>query len=296
MDTNNPKDRVAAAKPPLHLVPPALKIHVSQAMAYGAFTKGYGPYNWRDTNVRLTVYIAACMRHLESLLDGENAASDSKVHHAAHCAAGCGIILDAMEQGTLIDDRPKAGSASRLLERFTAKKSEAPVPQAKNCTREIGHSGPCNGWPCATALKAQNDACAKKKVYLAGPMRGIKDFNFPAFFEAEEQLRARGYEVFNPARRDAEHYGAGITKIASGSEEEAAAKTGFNIREALGADCDWITKHADMVVFLPGWENSTGCQAEHALAVALHLEIKTLHEMLCNEHDSMFWNELDHKP
>jgi dATP/dGTP diphosphohydrolase/uncharacterized protein DUF4406 len=265
MNTNtiNPKDLLGVTKPQLDLVPSSLIIHVAKAMENGAAK--YGPYNWRDKKVRATIYIAAAQRHLLSLLDGEDFAQDSGVHHAAHAAACMGIILDALECDCLIDDRPTKGNAAAIIERLTVKKPAPATPP-------------------------------KKKVYIAGPMRGIKDFNFPAFFEAEEKLRARGYEVFNPARRDEEHYGAGITKIASGSEEEAAAKTGFNIREALGADCDWITKHADMVVFLPGWENSTGCQAEHALAVALHLEIKTLHEMLCNEDDSMFWNELDHKP
>ena len=50
------------------------------------------------------------------------------------------------------------------------------------------------------------------RLYLAGPMSGIKDFNFPAFNEAAEHLRKLGYEVFNPAEDDVERDGFDPTK------------------------------------------------------------------------------------
>lgn len=112
------------------------------------------------------------------------------------------------------------------------------------------------------------------KIYIAGPMRGISEFNFPAFYAAEEKLRAEGYEPFNPARRDNDHHGTDISKgNETGDEAVAAAQHGFNLREALGADLAYICGEADAIALLPGWENSKGATAERATAIALGLEV-----------------------
>ena len=37
-------------------------------------------------------------------------------------------------------------------------------------------------------------------VYIAGPMTGLPDLNYPAFNAAEEALTAAGHAVLNPAR------------------------------------------------------------------------------------------------
>lgn len=108
------------------------------------------------------------------------------------------------------------------------------------------------------------------KVYVAGPMRGIPEFNFPAFNRAAAHLRALGHEVFNPAERDNERHGTDISKgNASGDEEVAAKQHGFSLRVALAEDADWICREADAIALLPGWESSKGAQAELALGRAL---------------------------
>ena len=112
------------------------------------------------------------------------------------------------------------------------------------------------------------------KIYLAGPMRGIPEFNFPAFSKATFLLRYLGHEVFSPAEQDNKKHGTDISKgNATGSVQQAAAQHGFNLREALGVDLAWICTHADGIALLPGWRNSKGATAEHATAVALGLEV-----------------------
>lgn len=106
------------------------------------------------------------------------------------------------------------------------------------------------------------------KIYLAGPMQGIADFNFPAFHAAAAKLRAEGYEVFSPAEKDIERHGGDIYKNPTGNIQEATSQ-GFSLRQALADDTQFICLEADAIAMLPGWERSNGAQAEHRLAVAL---------------------------
>lgn len=66
----------------------------------------YGAYNWRDISVSAHTYVDAAKRHLDLWFEGQELASDSKVHHLGHALACCAILLDAQECGRLIDDRP----------------------------------------------------------------------------------------------------------------------------------------------------------------------------------------------
>ncbi len=108
-----------------------------------------------------------------------------------------------------------------------------------------------------------------KNVYVAGKMRGVEEFNFPAFDVATEILRDAGYFVFSPAERDR---AAGFDPSGMTGNEDLS-KLGFSLREALAADTQWIAMEADAVYLLDGWENSSGARAEKALAEALGLEV-----------------------
>jgi hypothetical protein len=95
----------------------------------------------------------------------------------------------------------------------------------------------------------------KKKLtaYISGPMTGMPDHGFPAFMEAEKQLKLRGYDVLNPARND------------GGSRDKSWA---FYMR----MDVQHVAK-SDIVVLLNGWERSKGAQLEVAIAERLEIPI-----------------------
>lgn len=106
----DPKALVGVKKVPMYLLPRVAKIE--QAMAHEDGAVKYGPYNWRDNKVKITTYLSAIERHLDALVDGEDYAQDSNIHHAGHIMATCAIILDALSLDMLIDDRPTSGLAA----------------------------------------------------------------------------------------------------------------------------------------------------------------------------------------
>lgn len=122
------------------------------------------------------------------------------------------------------------------------------------------------------------------RIYVAGPMRGIPEFNFPAFAEGSAQLRALGHEVFSPAERDIQKHGKDVSASATGDLADIA-HTGFSLRDALGADTAWICEKADAVALLPGWENSSGAKAEAALGKALGIRVDLIETFIGKKHD-----------
>lgn len=122
---NNPKTVSGMTKVPLHLVPPSAKHFLAAALADGA--KKYGPYNWRNSSISISVYKSACERHLDAFWDGESLAEDSQVHHLAHAMACLALMLDAMTVGRLHDDRPEKGNASALQYEYAAKQSNSAI-------------------------------------------------------------------------------------------------------------------------------------------------------------------------
>lgn len=85
-----------------------------------------------------------------------------------------------------------------------------------------------------------------RRVYIAGPMSNRTDFNYPAFYAAEDQWRARGWDVGNPADN-------------SSDSLDLPYRVYIERGILMLLDCDSIA-------LLPEWEQSRGARLEFHLA------------------------------
>ncbi len=94
-----------------------------------------------------------------------------------------------------------------------------------------------------------------RSIYVAGPMRGLPEHNFPAFYAAADRFRRAGWVVRNPAEIGLEAFG-----------NDPAAGGPAYMRADLRAICD-----VDAMALLPGWERSTGARCEVVVGITLGL-------------------------
>ncbi|MGZ9667514.1 DUF4406 domain-containing protein [Pseudomonas sp. GNP014] len=100
------------------------------------------------------------------------------------------------------------------------------------------------------------------RLYLAGPMTGFEDFNFPAFNKMAADLRARGYVVENPAEQ-------GVVDGAEWADYMAYDLTRLGL--------------CGQVAVLPGWENSKGARLEVHIARELGMTVVNAHDLVSME-------------
>ncbi len=96
-------------------------------------------------------------------------------------------------------------------------------------------------------------------AYLAGPMRGHPELNFPRFHEEAAWLRSKGWKIFSPARRD---------------EADPVLNGHWTVNEKRGLDYYMqydlaAVAQTQAVICLPGWETSQGARLETMVAVEL---------------------------
>jgi hypothetical protein len=95
-------------------------------------------------------------------------------------------------------------------------------------------------------------------LYLAGPMRGLPQYNFPAFAAAAASLRDADYLVLSPAEQDME---AGFNPATDTVTDEQAERM-------LERDFALI-RQCDAMAILPGYESSAGVAREIDYALGL---------------------------
>jgi hypothetical protein len=100
------------------------------------------------------------------------------------------------------------------------------------------------------------------RLYVAGPMTGLPEFNLPAFNYAAGELRVAGFDVENPADN------------ATPSEEDA-----HDYHWYLRAGLDQLLR-CDGVAVLEGWWNSGGARWEVQTAGMLGLPVRPVDEWL----------------
>lgn len=92
------------------------------------------------------------------------------------------------------------------------------------------------------------------RVYLAGPMTGLPEHNFPAFHAAAAVLRERGHEVVSPAEANAAHVGH------------------WAWEQFMRADLALLVT-CERIAMLPGWARSKGASLEHHVATELGMPV-----------------------
>lgn len=100
-----------------------------------------------------------------------------------------------------------------------------------------------------------------KRIYLSGPMTGIKDHNIPAFNAVAADLRRLGHDVVNPA--------------------EITPKTGTAWEDYMRADLQALLT-CDTIALLAGWEKSKGAHLELHLAHRVGMTVVFAEDVLSN--------------
>jgi hypothetical protein len=100
-----------------------------------------------------------------------------------------------------------------------------------------------------------------KKVYLSGPMTGYTDYNYPAFQDAEDKLKQKGFtNICNPIHN-------------------FEGRIDMPRHEYMRVDLSNVLR-CDAVVVLPGWEDSIGARAEVLIAQEIDIPVVELDTLL----------------
>lgn len=107
-----------------------------------------------------------------------------------------------------------------------------------------------------------------KNVYIAGPMTGIPQFNFPAFDALAAELRGLGFGVTSPAEMDDPETRAAALASPDGAPGSGSAN-GQTWGDFLARDVKLIADSPTIegIVCLDDWSKSRGARLETFVAM-----------------------------
>jgi len=193
----------------------------------------------RELRSKVTAYevhCAAVEAEVESLRAGRAVPGWREEVQSLSAMASTAMHQDSRDQRNILED---------IADRLCALSAATTPPQAEQAGKvEATH------WTEREPVRLA--ASRVGRVYIAGPMTGIEDFNFPAFNAEASALREQGLSVLNPA----EH---GIV--------EGAEWADYLRHDIAGlASCERIH-------LLRGWSNSKGARLEVTIAQALGMQM-----------------------
>lgn len=111
------------------------------------------------------------------------------------------------------------------------------------------------------------------KLYIAGPMTGIPQFNVPFFDRVAAELRAQGHDVVSPAELDSPEMRAAALKSTDGALAPLEQATKETWGEVLARDVRVLSDHGiQAIALLPGWKKSRGANLEATVGLLNKLE------------------------
>lgn len=243
------------------LISPIGLAAVAETCAEGAMK--YGDFNW-EKGMPIHDLLNHGLRHIYLYLSGDR--SEPHLAHAAWnllSSIHSSKLWPHLNEGTLRGTGctpPKAAFSEWLISGIPVHAmsgdgaSHPTVPTVRAAAKQEPPRPPLHA--CVALGGVPRDSVV---LYLSGPMTGLPGYNFPAFDAAAAELRGRGWRVINPA--------------------DFGAKPEKSWADHLKRDL-FVLGETDVLVQLPGWENSRGGRLEFFVAKEFDKPVFGLSEVL----------------
>jgi len=257
----------------------------------------YGDDNWRK-GLPLRRFLDSAFRHVGKFAAGE----DDEDHLIAAIWNLCCLCetQHEIEAGRLpaeLDDMPHYDTPKLGDTRINPEAGETETyMRYVSSGRRMCFDGPRTERPFCASCGASippivgEGTCPKcdppesviPTFYVAGPMRGHDQLNFPMFDRAAKLARAQGLGVISPAEMDR----------ANGIDPATMPPEDIDLSGIIQRDCKTILTlnpaRGDGMILLPGWEKSVGARAEVALGVWMGLQFINFYPASCDDFPDEF--------